>query len=416
MKFIKKHISSVIKIILIIALLLFAFKFRFKENHLVEYISYGVAIIALLFPNIDKIKNLFFLGNKQSKPRIDWRYQRDYDFFIGREFYINELLGFFYSESDNAYALLLYAAGGVGKTALSRHLVDILKQKGLYTDEEIVWLKNRDSRYDPNLDEFELLPPVYPTYESLIIDVARILNIEGGSTSDISRCEKGIRSIFTKSKLLLILDGIEDSQKSNEIVTRFLQLFSNESKTKILITSRQNIKLIYGKSLKLDPFTFEETKMFITQFIKQQDVINRNLSSQGSNVEREIHSVTEGNPLTLKVFLSHLVFSSYYDLIQRAKERNFEGLNQYLYSAAWNRLKAQNSLALKILFLLAERRNQKGLYAENIGIALNQHLGEIEKSLNKLYEVSMIEIEPDKNSQVIKLHSNIRSFVLSKLE
>lgn len=416
MAFFRKHSSTIIKVVLVISLLVFAFIFRFKENYFLEYLSYGAVVLMAIFPVIDKIKNWISAKSSEKEPRTDWLHQKDYDFFIGRKFYIQELLEFIEAKQENVYAFLLYSAGGIGKTALTRHVVGILKQREVYNDESIIWLKNRNSRYDPSIDEFELLPPVYPTYESLIIDVARILNVEGGSISDVSRCEAGIRIVFERKKLLLVLDGIEDSKESNEIVTRFLKLFSDESKTKLLITSRQNINLVFGKSLRLKPFTSKETEMFIKEFIQQQDAIRRNLLAQGTNVVDEIHKVTKGNPLTLKVFLSHLIFSSYQDLMQRVKDQNFEGLNQYLYSAAWNRLRSQNPLTLDILFLLAERRNRRGMPAKLIGVALNQDMNDIVKSLKQLLEVSMIEIEQDGLNQVIKLHSNIRSFVLSKME
>lgn len=409
-------ITLILKIVLISGVIVFAIVNRYKENHFLEYLSYGAVVLITIFPGIDKLKEKDSAKKSRNIPRTPWQNQRDYDFFVGREFFIQELMDFFSTSTHQLNTFLLYAAGGIGKTALSRHVIELLKQQGIYDSENIIWLKNRGSKYDASNDDFELLPPVYPTYESLIIDVARTLNIEGGSISDLARCEMGIRKTFASVRLLLILDGIEDSKESDEIVNKFQLLFSGSLKTRLLITSRKNFSCFSGRSRQLEPFTFDETKLFINKFVQQHDVIRKNLASQGSNVEMEIHNITEGNPLTLKVFLSHLLFSSYQELMQRIEEHKFEGLNQYLYSSTWNRLKSQNPLTLDVLYLLAERRNRKGLPAELIRTALDEKIEAIEKSLNQLYEASMIEIEPDRSTQLIKLHSNIRIFVLSKMK
>lgn len=381
------------------------------SNLIAIAIPIGTAIIYLY--NRSKGKNNSGTVPLRSEPII---IPTPYDFFIGRDSYVTTLLNFFTDPNNELKALLLYSPGGVGKTALSSHVVKELQKRHEY--DSFCWISNKESTYDLEGDEYTQKPQAYLTYNELILDIGRKLRIEGASFKDVELCEQNLFAYFLSHKVLLVLDGIENKQRFEEIINKLLGLFDVNSKSRLLVSSREFFEIHPGKSIKLTNFSREETFSFIDKFIETNEPLKTIVKSKGTTALDTIYEATKGNPLTLKVLLSHLLFSSDYDkVIIDIQGCSLDGLNQYLFKENWDLLEQDDSMAIRILKLLADTYSEGAKVDEFVmNFKLENFTKELKKSIMHLLNLSFIEafIDPDYNIQRFKLHSNILAFVRSK--
>lgn len=340
---------------------------------------------------------------------------KDYDFFIGRESYINKIKNFVLNDdrTDDLIAMVVYSAGGVGKTALIRNIDHCFRKNNVI--DNVIWLRNKGSTYQPISDQFVYAPPAYANYEMLIGDLALKMNVEF-ATIDLSKSEERIKERLRKGKFVVILDGIEDSNRYETIVAKLIALFPWGTKSRLLITSREHIQLDRVQSVELYPFSLDETNKFILKFSEKKPALQKQLNgleNSRHDYQSELHKICKGNPLTLKVLLSNLIFSDYQKLIQRIKNQDFKGLNHYLYLSTWNRLMESNPNTIQVLKLLHDDSDTTGWQLDSIAAILGKTEPEIKIAINDLIEASMIEIEKDRDVYLYRLHSEIRSFVKS---
>jgi len=389
-----------------------------NKSLLLQWISYGadlatiITLILLILENSKDEKNV----NTRVDSSIsnfgtnnDWIYEKYYEEFIGRLEYRRDLISFFSETQGDLHTLLLHSFGGYGKTALCRKVLEDLYERKIY--QGFIWLQNKNKTYDikNNILHDEL--PRYTNYESLISDTFTKLKLPDGFIMNLNDKESKLTEIFSKHKLLLIIDGIEDTKKSEDLITKFLGLFTKESKTKLLINSR-DILDINAKYIELLKFTPKESLDFMKSFVSEKLELSKYFNNLSPDRIEKMIQITSGNPLLIKVFLSHLHYGEYSDVFDSFSNFKYDGLNDYLLPS-WKRLNKENPLAVDIMRLLA--RNPIGLTSDLIG----DYFPEIEKilienSLRLLGNLSFLEINITQNSRKFKLHSFIEGFVNSQ--
>lgn len=359
--------------------------------------------------NNKKISNLFGFEINN-----DWVYEKYYQEFIGRFEYRDEITSFFSDSKNGLNTLLLYSMGGLGKTALCRQILDDISKKNIYKG--FIWLQNKNERYLIQDDEFKKEIPKYSTYEDLVNDTFNKLKIPDRSIMDLNQKEKKLNDVFSRNNLLLIIDGLEEKEKTEKFINEFLLLFPKDSKTKLLINSRINLE-INAKHIELLKFLPDESIEFMKSFASERSELSIYFNSLTHAQVDKINQITFGNPLLIKVFLSHLFYADVDNVFERYTNYEFEGLNDYLLDSSWKYLKNKNPLAIEIMFLLA--RYQEGLTSNRIFDYFKEKGEEteiVEKSLRTLGNLSLLEINISESYRKFKLHSFIQGYVSAKAD
>ncbi|MHA1275305.1 MAG: NB-ARC domain-containing protein [Promethearchaeota archaeon] len=341
----------------------------------------------------------------------EWYYEKYYLKFIGRKHEINLINSYFEEETSNPKILMVHALGGVGKTALCRKAVEDLHRNKIFS--HILWIQPNKKYYNVNEQKTELFDEeetkIFYGFSSFITHLAQKLRLKNTAISSIEEKKEIISALLSKKRFLIVIDGIEKSEQIDPIIDRIVPILGNHSG--LLISSRQSSSARHCYTYELENFSFIEAQEFCNQITAERKEIQEAYTTLSKDQKSKLIKLSTGNPLFLKVLLSHLISLSFERLLSKfLNPEEPVALYSYLLDSSWNYLQNNDELAIKILLFLAQTQSIPINFLYKYKFA-EESPNAIDKSLNNLNRLSLIENNYQEGLKKIKLHSFISRFV-----
>lgn len=366
-----------------------------------------IKIIKQRIPKNEEVPNFHIDFSKMGFSK-DWVSEKYYSEFIGRSEYLKSIESFFLDQDNHKQTLLIHSSGGFGKTALCRQALENLYQTNIYIG--FIWLQNKTDSYDIIKDSVQREKIKYLSYELLINDICNKVELMDASILSLAEKENKLFKIFEHNRLLIIIDGVENKEQFEPIFNKLLKLFTSKAKTKLLITSRVKLDNSTISQVLLNPFSPQESIEYLKSFASEKSELSYFFQTLFPKKIDRILQITSGNPILMKVFLSHLCYLDFEFVFQKFENSEYAGLNDYLFSSSFEYLKKSNPFAIQIMKLLANF--SQGMSCSRIYEQYMNNHKEVENGLKVLSDLALVESSHTDSVRRYKLHSHIRKFLL----
>jgi hypothetical protein len=340
--------------------------------------------------------------------------------FIGREAHLKQLLSRIDPRNGNRL-IILGGQGGIGKTALlveAAHLC-LKASKGSYrvplrletmgteceagesevpTFDAIIYMSAQDQR----LDETGIvdLPYSSKTLRQLFSAVANVLKLPGLRMLLPRNQAERVRDALSDKRTLLIVDNWETILLESEQSKIYRFLDSLPGNVRIVITTRQDIRMT---SMHLPPLDKSEAHKFMRQELEQQNIKllergERRLLILGEKAEELIYTKVGGVPAALRYLLGQVAEGCSLTEVLRDIGQPDGDIARYCFRDALERLRRKNAKAYRLLLAatLFDYNPTKGALSAVAGVKL--HESDVE--LDLLQAASLIEREDDNTEHI----------------
>lgn len=339
-----------------------------------------------------------------------WDKFKDYTFFVGRDLYLSKLHNFILSptqEEGEKNIFLLFSPGGYGKSAIAHQI-----KKNLSTRDDNttwIWLQNKQSSFNVARDSADTALPAYFSYKDFIYDLCLHLRIENMDTfhsRKLEYFETEIKKRFDKDRFIIVLDGLEESANT-DLPENIPQLFSNRTKSKLVITSRECFDN-FSNSLEVKPFLYSETKEYINKFCEKYDIVKEKLQNYQNDHVKVIYEKTKGIPLRLKWLLNFLIPNDFKEIENLASEN----LDHYLFGNTLKRVFANQPFAKDVLLVVVD--HPESIVYDNILIALKSKLKENDtrNGFDSLLKNYIVDLHFEDGNTIVTVHSDVKKYFL----
>jgi hypothetical protein len=202
--------------------------------------------------------------------------------------------------------LIIYAPGGVGKTALlielSRQLFEDVAEAPQFKN--IIWVSAKRDYYDPTLDVKETREPQFRTLDNVLGAILEFLDYEDPAGYALDVKKSLVLEALNVEKTLLILDNFESVAKAGqEDILRFFGVDAKRSLRdkpdyfKVLVTSRELIPSGFHQ-FRLKGLDKQESKQLMQQLYEPYACSDK---QQLTDEQMEkVYEATQGIPLVMK--------------------------------------------------------------------------------------------------------------------
>ncbi|MDQ0481537.1 RNA-binding domain-containing protein [Guptibacillus hwajinpoensis] len=331
--------------------------------------------------------------------------------FFGRNNEIDKIYAELIDHHKN-YLLSLTGDGGIGKTSIAYKVADQIKKNIDDTDskfDDVIWISAKDQRiyFDERRElyrEFNSLEDLYNKILLIFYDGAFIQNLE------FSKKEEHVNQALEGTSFFIVLDNLE--LFSNDELTALHNFIKNTPMGhKFLLTSRHDLRV--QEFIPIQRFGKELTKVYITGLIKDL-ALNDNemlVRKQIENHFNEFYSLTNGNPLYIKFFISQMARKR--DISDILNRRNLEGekpLKAYCFDSTLNSLNAKELL---LMYSLSVAENNQLSFHELKYVTAIDH-STLQTTLESLSSQSMIYKNYHNGQQVYSLNNLLRSYLIEE--
>jgi tetratricopeptide (TPR) repeat protein len=221
----------------------------------------------------------------QIQPRHNLQ-RPDYKQFIGREEYVEDILG---KLDQRFFVISIDGIGGVGKTALALEIAyRCLQQRRFHA---IVWVSAKRKKLV--LTGIEDIVPSLTSYETLLNTVLEVLGFGASTIESLDEKEKQVGRLLRTVKCLIVVDNLETVE--DERIFDFLKNLPEPSKA--LITSRKRLGEV-ERVVALKEMSFEEAGKLVQMDARDKQVSS--LLSAPIESMKNIYEVTSGIPLAIR--------------------------------------------------------------------------------------------------------------------
>ena len=296
--------------------------------------------------------------------------------------------------------------GGLGKTALMLHLINLFITKpeymNLYTN--IIFLSAKKKYYDfhTRSSQSESRADI-KSYEDLIKKIAGLLEAGlSGSIPDIADSIVNMINSEEKKRFLLIIDDLDSlPTKDQESINNFILRFE-ASKLKSIVTTRDILRkgaLDYSLSELSPEKSILYAKWYVTH--KMSSVGSWENWSARNTAERFITDFGDGNPLTIQMLLLWTKTGDVEINTQAKKTRN-ERIS-YMYSTVQNLMSAEAKKVFEICRQLylplddeSKSRNMPVSILEYLSAGIDIQDNRFRNILDELHKLRLISVTSDR--------------------
>ncbi len=315
-------------------------------------------------------------------------YENNYKKYI--DIGIKKKIKDFLSKKSSVCATV-WGHGGVGKTATIQSLCEDLANDERKVFDYIVFLSAKDRRYDYYTGNIEEINDKIATLSDLIKGINKVL-----FNSD-NEDEKQIIEIKGK-KMLLVVDDFETfpKEEKDKIETFISELNTNHHKV-IITTRAANINI--GQGFQTNELTEEETKKFLLEVIKNEElgneeVIKRQLETSGKS--HKVFEITSGRPLFIFQFAFILGQKGFDDALN-FKIKEGETAISFLFGRIYEYLSPKAKDAFVVFSLLVSQDDLSNVIEKAQYILNLEHEPDVFNSaINELEKLKILKIDDER--------------------
>lgn len=323
------------------------------------------------------------------------------------------------SARDSSWIISLFGEGGIGKTALAYEAVRQFAADSRFT--RLAWVSAKQ-RYFSTSAGYQTLQDAKLQWADLVRQMADQLNIELGyaKTLWLEDFRNGIQNLPPSEKCLIVIDNLETIEELS--VIKYFDDPLNPSERiidphKVLITTRRSIVEESSKVIELPVTGLSPRNAY--QFISDLGKTNEAIITATNDELRPILTVTEGNPLLIKLIVRRFLYTrkSIPLILQELRELSVsviaEDLRNYLYVQSLEELEARvgKDTAKKIMNAFCPRPAGEQLSYEEL-----QRYSEIsdaesfETARNMACDLSLIRVSGSTLESRYSIHSLLWEF------
>ncbi len=318
----------------------------------------------------------------------------------GREAHLEQLLTAL-EDPQGVPVVVIDGLGGLGKTALAA---------------ELARRAVRGHRFQSVIGESAKLEEftgdgIVPVREAtldfdLLLDaLARQLNHWEIPALKLEEKQIALARLLHKHSYLILVDNLETTENAHALVAKLRPLLGT---SRAIITSRKQVRQDYVQHLSLVGLDLADSLLFLEADTKQRG-FQESLSREQLV---EIHEVTGGAPLAMKLVVAQASFLNLEVVLRQLRTTSSEGLYTYIYRRSWEHLLP---VAQRILYYIGKTAVAPVDWEElsSVGIAGNE--AELLKGLNLLVDYSLVEVSSSADGPGYGVHQLTRQFVNGEL-
>jgi GTPase SAR1 family protein len=316
-------------------------------------------------------------------------YENNYKKYI--DIGIKQKIKSFLLENRSSVCATVWGHGGVGKTATIQSLCEDLANDEKKQFNYIVFLSAKDRKYDYYTGKIEEINDRIATLSELIRGVNKVISNEESDNSELIINIKGKR-------ILLVVDDFESfpKEEKDKIETFISKLNTNQHKV-IITTRAANINI--GQEYQTNELTEEETKKFLLEVIKNEELGNEEVIKKQLQVSEKNHKVfeiTSGRPLFIFQFAFILGQKGFEDALN-FKIKEGETAISFLFGRIYDYLSIRARDLFVVLSLLVTQDDlsnviEKAQYILN----LEDDVDVFNSAVNELVKLKIIKIDDER--------------------
>lgn len=307
-----------------------------------------------------------------------------------------------------AHIISINGIGGIGKTSLADSVVRAAIRR--QPDSEVAWVSARRQRFDFGGRVHTLSRPAL-TVEALLDALALQLLPGTPKFTAVETAIAALRACFARRPALLVVDNLETAIDVDSLLPVLRQL---ANPARLVLTTRHSL---YGEP---GIFHFDVPELSEADALRlvRLEAAQRNLaelSAASDAALRPIYETVGGNPLALRLVVGQLHSRSLpaiLDDLAAARGAPAEGLYDYIYRAAWERLNETCRRALLVMPLVTQHGGALSQLAAISGL----EAGALSDALAELVTLSLVDARaPLLGERRYTIHALTRTFLLEQV-
>lgn len=320
-----------------------------------------------------------------------------------REQDLNNLLAFL-EDSQKASIITIDGLGGLGKTALAAELTRRAMHEGRF--ERIVGDSAKQELFTGG--EIIKVNAAILDFDVLLNAIAR--QCGRWELTTLSKDEKRvvIAQLLRKHRCLVLVDNLETADNADALVIQLRNVLGGSC---AIVTSRKQVRHDFVKSHTLKELSLDDSLFFLRQDWERRNV--EQLKHTSEEKLAEIHVVTGGAPLALKLVVAQAQFLEI-DVILRRLRKAGGKLYSFIYRQSWEQL----SLSAQRLLIYIGRTVVTTVGWEELttmGMEIAESEEQLLAAIDELVAYSLLEVSFATHQIRYRTHQLTRQFVNSEL-
>ena len=335
--------------------------------------------------------------------------EKRYKNLFGREEEINSILASL-RDAQAKRLIAVIGMGGIGKSALTREVVERVIQEKLFS--ACWWITAKQQSLDVMDD---LSPDKNVSYETLFKRLAAWLGLgmELHKETTPEQREMLVKRTLSASRLLLVLDNLETSENQDRIAERFANLL-NGTPSRAILTSREDFTSLGNL---LEPHTLKGLGASSSVQLMQDAARENNskrVASTSESALRKIAQAVGGMPLALKMSVGLLEFletAALVEDLEKIQSEKVKRLYEYLFARAWRALSNPQKDMLIAISSFDENEGVRARLLRQAQVVEDEHFADV---IQRLVSLSLIEVSGGVTSTRYTLHPLTLNFIRSQ--
>jgi len=331
---------------------------------------------------------------------------KSYHRLIGRTQELQQLLTALRERKRKA-VIAIVGLGGIGKTALAQEAMDQCWCEGIF--QYIVWASAKTERFiGKGTRKIEVSDY---SFEQWLDDIARQCKRDDFVPLSLEQKRLAVKQLLLEQRVLVVMDNLETIPDYEAFVDQLFQLLGQ---SKLLITSRHQLRLEYVFTLDLGGVDRHEGITFLREEGKERGIAT--MAQAKPDDLSAIHQVTGGAPLAMKLVVGQLSRLPLDNVLYNLQTASFAGPNydfyRFIFKYSWDMLdlESRKTLVSMSVFDLAN-----GSSAQSLSEISQIEVEVIQMALEQLILLSLVDINGNLQQHRYTLHPLTHYFILSDI-
>lgn len=256
---------------------------------------------------------------------------------------------------DLAHVKVLAGEGGIGKSSVAYEFADQVSLLSCQIFEQVRWLSAKQRQFRPLTNSYDDMAEThFATYDELLDRICDLLPITDDERVDSNRSKK-LRLInqgFEVTPSFIVIDDIDSLDVSEQRQALELGFFLSGTKTKLLLTTRNNINYSGDICYTVRGIERQEFPGFFEALMSRFPSPTR-IVPKAAEVDR-IWEASKGSPLFAESILRLLAYQNVGEAIGHWKGADGDDVRKAALQREINQLSAEAKRILLTLALLSE--------------------------------------------------------------